>query len=614
MPSFRWQSVRRRLLICGLTLAVGCASSPLANRFRSSEREPILSDADTEIEEDESPRSAHSQSRLRPDQKDSAFRNPTTASKSTSNNKPLDPATQMLIDSELRELPSAERTVWKDYLASVAPESIPRLLQQRVEGVIPPEVSSRLATINTELPEDEQLEIAADSSRKQHSDSTTSAKISPAGFTDLADRTTQQFEDGKQIEDERIESEPGSPEIVQIGNEVTDEDKPRSEIEESSSRQVGVTLKRPVESPSPSRGSVKSIGNPAIETETDADAELSADVNHEPSVVDQTAMTEPEEPGSERRMIDQIRIWPQGKRPELTLSDRLAGPLTPRWSREARAAANEKESKSRSRSGRSAAAPIEKPPLEPVVKTDPKADYWQDELRKLISLMEAEAARPPADDSAAERQAHIQRQVYLRMLYLMAAEPEKAQLPIDDVEAVDQEFWTSMFWGMSNYFDDEQIGAPGTRAAQTIAQLHSAARQLQSIADLELRNVSFCQHIDGWGLYERFERDDFEPGQDVLLYGELRNFATEATASGYYRTLIGSTIEIVRTGQEDAVLDSHDLGTTEDLCRGLRTDFYNSYRFTLPAHLTTGSYQLRLTIEDQLSGRLTTQTIGFSIH
>ena len=284
--------------------------------------------------------------------------------------------------------------------------------------------------------------------------------------------------------------------------------------------------------------------------------------------------------------------------------------MTVPWSRDPQQTAHDKAS---THIPKSTAPPVTPAPLVTPIRPDPKADYWQDELSKLISLMEAEASRPPEDNSLAQRQAHIQRQVYLRMLYLMAAEPEKAQLPIFDADTVDQEFWTSMFWGMSNYFDDEQTGDPGTRAAQTIAQLNAAARQLQSVADLELRSVGFCSRIDGWGLYERFERDEFEPGQAVLLYGELRNFSTESTPAGMYRTLVGSTIEIVKTGQEDTVLERNALGDTEDLCRGLRTDFYNSYRIDIPAHLTPGSYQLRLTVEDKLNGRFATQTLGFTI-
>ena len=316
----------------------------------------------------------------------------------------------------------------------------------------------------------------------------------------------------------------------------------------------------------------------------------------------------------EKHGFDAIKIWPQGKRGERSFTDRLsAGRLTPPWSRDSHPPSDEKQLKGKAKLAIPPEKPVATALVEKSVSRDPQADYWQDELHKLISLMEAEAARPPADESPAERQAHIQRQVYLRMLYLMAAEPEKAQLPISDVEAVDQEFWSSMFWGMSNYFDDEQTGDPGTRAAQTIAQLNAAARQLQSVADLELRNVSFCHQIDGWGLYDRFDRDEFEPGQTVLLYGEIRNFSSEATASGMYRTLVSSTIEIVKSGQEETVLERNDLGDTEDQCRGLRSDFYNSYHLDIPAHLTPGSYQLRLTVEDKLSGRFATQTIGFTI-
>jgi hypothetical protein len=311
----------------------------------------------------------------------------------------------------------------------------------------------------------------------------------------------------------------------------------------------------------------------------------------------------------EHRAIDGIKIWPQGKRDGKSFSERINARLTPPWNREGVVEAPPYKKKAEK-----AAFPptTASPVIETPVRTDPKADFWQDELRKVISLMEAEAARPPEDDSPAEKQAHIQRQVYLRMLYLMAAEPEKAQLPLMGVEPTDQEFWTSMFWGMSNYFTDDPTMDPGARAAQTIAQLQTAARQLQSIADLEVRNANFCQRIDGWGLYDRFDRDEFEPGQAVLIYSELRNFHSEQTVSGY-RTLISSTVDVVRAGDEENVLQRFDLGDVEDQCRSLRTDFYNSHQINIPANLSAGAYRLRLTIEDRLSGRRATQTLGFIV-
>jgi len=349
-----------------------------------------------------------------------------------------------------------------------------------------------------------------------------------------------------------------------------------------------------------------------LDSDKSVDATSAIEVSQSETVtesepVDQ--LSEADAAEEEHRAIDGIKIWPQGKRDGKTIGERINARLTTPWTREGVVEAPPYKK----RSEKAAVPPATASPIvETPVRTDPTADFWQDELRKVISLMEAEAARPPEDDSPAEKQAHIQRQVYLRMLYLMAAEPEKAQLPLMGVEPTDQEFWTSMFWGMSNYFTDDPTMDPGARAAQTIAQLQTAARQLQSIADLEVRNANFSQRIDGWGLYDRFDRDEFEPGQAVLIYSELRNFHSEQTVSGY-RTLISSTVDVVRAGDEENVLQRFDLGEVEDQCRGLRTDFYNSHQINIPANLSAGAYRLRLTIEDRLSGRRATQTLGFIV-
>jgi hypothetical protein len=389
------------------------------------------------------------------------------------------------------------------------------------------------------------------------------------------------------VAESNTESQPKTA-VDKVPPEIDEAAESEPEIELASGQQEVVPKSKP------------ESGTPAVEiSQSDEASEPETD---EP-------LTEVEAEAEERRAIDAIKIWPQGKRDGKSFSERLNAKLTPPWTRDTAPELPPYKKKGE----RAATPPKDAPPvIETPVRTDPKADFWQDELRKVISLMEAEAARPPEDDSPAEKQAHIQRQVYLRMLYLMAAEPEKAQLPLMNVEPTDQEFWTCMFWGMSNYFADDPNVDPAMRAAQTIAQLQSAARQLQAIADLEVRNVNFCQQIDGWGLYDRFDRDEFDAGQAVLLYCELRNFHSEQTVTGY-RTRVSSIVYIVRAGDEETVLERFDLGEVEDQCRGLRTDFYNSYQINIPAKLTSGAYRLRLTIEDRLSGRKATQTLGFTI-
>ena len=532
MPSRRWHADLLLVWTCGLVLASGCASTPLGRRFARGEREPVIAEKSHAISRETPSDDSAEDPEEPPAKPPTRERPPAIADGATAKPRVIDPATQMLVDSELKDLPVDERRAWKSYLASVEPARIPHILQARSQGIVPPEVAAAAET--------------ADSQPKLPTRRITSRIHAPS-------KTGEPLPDS----DTRL------PDLQQTaGNDAPN----------PGDSEIQIAL---------DESTVQDTGTPA--------------------------------PAPERHGLDAIKIWPQVKRGERSFTDRLSSglpPLTVPWSRDPQPPAQEKIPQYKPKP---TAPPVTPAPIKTAVRPDPKADYWQDELTKLISLMEAEASRPPEDDSPAQRQAHIQRQVYLRMLYLMAAEPEKAQLPIFDADTVDQEFWTSMFWGMSNYFDDEQTGDPGTRAAQTISQLNAAARQLQSVADLELRSVGFCNRIDGWGLYERFDRDEFEPGQAVLLYGELRNFSTESTASGMYRTLVSSTIEIIKTGQEDTVLERNVLGDTEDLCRGLRSDFYNSYRIDIPAHLTPGSYQLRLTVEDKLSGRFATQTLGFTI-
>ncbi|MFO1007774.1 MAG: hypothetical protein U0929_17570 [Planctomycetaceae bacterium] len=564
MPSRRWQPRSLLIWTCiGLVLGSGCASMQFPGRIAAREREPEITEQTRQASRARSDEDAESAAgKVDKADKKSPTREkpPAIAGQSKNTSRKIDPATQMLIDSELKDLPADERQQWKNYLASVETAEIPHILQNRAEGIVPPELEP--ATASTEV------------ASKTASSELASHKLLPKKQT--------------RNKDAQVEGELEAP---------------APEIELSSGQQEAPVDGAPNSEPRDNTPAIQL----ALEEDSDEATKPRGDV-------ETASQNQAEPPPSDKNNLR--KKWSTNRRGDRSLTDRISNarinPLTPPWGRDPQPT-DDKTAKPpyapKAPVDNSAVTAFNNDPI----RTDPKADYWQDELRKLISLMEAEAARPPSDDSPAEKQAYIQRQVYLRMLYLMDAEPEKAQLPISDVQPVDQEFWTSMFWGMSNYFDVEHTGDPGTRAAQTIAQLNSASRQLQSVADLELRNVCFSPQIDGWGLYERFDRDEFEPGQEVLLYGEIRNFSSEATATGFYRTAISSTIEIVRANEEDSLLERNDLGQTEDLCRGQRTDFYNSYRIMIPHHLSPGSYQLRLTVEDKLSNRLATQTIGFVV-
>lgn len=239
--------------------------------------------------------------------------------------------------------------------------------------------------------------------------------------------------------------------------------------------------------------------------------------------------------------------------------------------------------------------------------------YWQETLQRLTALVEAEVAVARPGLSEPERVEYVKRHVWLRMLYLMAEQPQRAQQAIPGLDPAEQEFWTALFWAVSNYFDAQTAPESSQRAAMTLQQLDYAHGRLQRIAALELRNVSFCYKINSFGNFESWQRDEFRPGQTVLLYAEVRNFESRPTAQGTFTTSLKSFIEIRRGRFDGEVVEQNVLPTTQDLCRSVRHDYFHSYTIDLPQQLSPGPYTLVLTVEDEFSGKRATQAIGFLI-
>lgn len=240
-------------------------------------------------------------------------------------------------------------------------------------------------------------------------------------------------------------------------------------------------------------------------------------------------------------------------------------------------------------------------------------DTSQAQLARLISLFEAEVATVQPGENEAQRLDYTKKQVNLRRLYLMSGQQERALQAIPGIDPADQEFWQQTFWGETNYFDATSIPSAAERAAQTVTQLQNAVLRLQEKAHLELRNVNFCHRISSFGNYEKYTRDEFSPGQDVLLYAEVANIHSDPIPDGKFRTSLKSTLEILRHGPQGEVAERIDLPETVDICRTHRRDYFHSYQFTIPTKLSLGPHVLKLTVEDQISHRVTTYTLNFMV-
>ena len=263
--------------------------------------------------------------------------------------------------------------------------------------------------------------------------------------------------------------------------------------------------------------------------------------------------------------------------------------------------------------------PEQSPPPQPMIP--PNAELQPLDRRPVANLQTLIHRRenelrewgvvPPNDDQ--RRQEFIRQHVELRLLYLMNGQQSRALDAIPGISSSEQEFWQQVLWGLSDYFDLEGKANRTERISQTVKQFETAVNRLKEEARLSIRNLNFCRKISSYGNYERFRRDDFTASQPVLIYGEVENFKSVPVADGHYRTLLKSRIEIFRGDVRGQMVDSVTFKPTEDLCRNPRRDYFHSYELTIPQDIGLGPHVLRLTIEDQLTGKRTTQTVNFMV-
>jgi hypothetical protein len=236
-----------------------------------------------------------------------------------------------------------------------------------------------------------------------------------------------------------------------------------------------------------------------------------------------------------------------------------------------------------------------------------------DALKFLTSTTEREIATLSPGQTTDDLQYYIERHVYLRLLYLMAGQTEWALRPIPNIPAADQEFWTQVLWGVHSYFDLHQVPNPAERAAQTISQFNTAILRLKERAPLEIKNVVFSHKIEGFGEYETYAKDEFAPGQRVLVYAEIGNFHSELTAEGIYRTRLKSALQFYAADSPDELIEDKTYPLTEDFCRNHRRDYFHSYVVDIPARCGKGRHVLKLLIEDELSGKTMEYPVQFNV-
>ncbi|MEY3176197.1 MAG: hypothetical protein RLZZ436_4111 [Planctomycetota bacterium] len=190
------------------------------------------------------------------------------------------------------------------------------------------------------------------------------------------------------------------------------------------------------------------------------------------------------------------------------------------------------------------------------------------------------------------------RQTDLRLLYSVSGRSADAARVIDGLPREEQEFWQSLMLAMNQYRSQGAGPERTEQLTEALNQVRSAARHLQPLSRLEIYRLQFCTRIDGFGNAAAFPTADFEPGQRLLLYAGVRNFRSELTTEGRYRSEFAAVVEFLRE-EDGEVLERIRLPQIPDECDEERTDYFQSFELTAP--VLEGNYIVRLYLRDQLT-------------
>jgi hypothetical protein len=239
-----------------------------------------------------------------------------------------------------------------------------------------------------------------------------------------------------------------------------------------------------------------------------------------------------------------------------------------------------------------------------LASTAAASDDWQQQLAAAAKALEQELNASPSLSTGDRRH------VYLRLMHLAAGQCDAALRPIPGMEPAEQEFWSQQLFGLAKYLDIPSQPDRSRRAAEASRYLNDSLPKLAQLASLTVKNIAFCSEVSSYGVLTRFDKAEFQPGQQVLLYAEVENFVTESTPKGHHTALASSYQIFDSRGQR---VQEHEFPLTEEFCLNPRRDFFVRYFLRLPDQIYEGQHTLQLTIEDTLGHKVGQAKIEFQV-
>jgi hypothetical protein len=133
--------------------------------------------------------------------------------------------------------------------------------------------------------------------------------------------------------------------------------------------------------------------------------------------------------------------------------------------------------------------------------------------------------------------------------------------------------------------------------AALVDRLSAVTIALRARAQLTLDNLCFCSRIENFGKFCPLDNACFQPGEEVHVYVQVRNFASRQTA-GRYETVLKGKLEFYDERDRAKPFLVWNDKPQYDYGRTPRQDYFVNFRFSIPQNLPPGSYTVWITVED----------------
>ncbi len=231
---------------------------------------------------------------------------------------------------------------------------------------------------------------------------------------------------------------------------------------------------------------------------------------------------------------------------------------------------------------------------------------WNHSVKEAIEKLEKQLG----DSSIKDENVRINQEVTLRMLYLADRQLDSALKPIDGLDDHERDYFKHELLALYEATNPDAVPVRSMRWSTVMNNQRQATNHLASVSKLEVKSVSFCTDVQGYGVVTKFPNYQFKPDQDILLYCELENVSAEPVKDGFETQLQGTYEIIDPNGRRIA---DQLLPMEKEICKNHRRDYFIVYRIFTPMQIAPGNYQLRLTVEDMKGKKFGQSQIDFQI-